>query len=142
MLDCENRSRPLNFRQIWIYLFFLSWYQILKIWCEDFVKSVRKQYGNTDSHLFLSWHQILKIRCIHEASSVRKLKSSNVLPQKKNFVKSASKQYGNLDSHPFFTLYHLFDFHKYFPFFYAVLFFIIHCIRNFLYLSFVFCNIS
>ena len=44
---CKNRSRPLNFRRIFIFL------------------------------LFLSSRQIIKIRCFHEASSVRKPKSSN-----------------------------------------------------------------
>ena len=66
---CENLSKFLNFRQIWIFLFF--WW----------------------------WHQILKIRCIHEASSVSKAKSSNVLPQRTNFMKLLRKQYGNPDSH-------------------------------------------
>ena len=55
---------------------------------------------------FLSWHHILKIRCTHEASSVRKLKSSNVLPQRKNFVELVRKQYGNPDSHDFLLLPH------------------------------------
>ena len=71
---CENRSIPLDFRRILIFVFFISRYQILKI------------------------------QCVHEASSVRKPKSSNVLPRRKNFVKSVRKQYGNPDSHPFFLL--------------------------------------
>ena len=72
---CKNRWRLLNFRRIWIFLFFLP------------------------------WHQILKIRFIHKASSVRNPKSSNVLPQKKNFVESVRKQYGNLDSHAFLLIF-------------------------------------
>ena len=72
ILNFVNQWRPLNFRRIWIFLFFLP------------------------------WHQILKIRCIHEASTVRKPKSSNALSQRNNFVKLVRKQYGNPDSHPFF----------------------------------------
>ena len=30
---CENQSMSLNIRRIWIFDFFLSWHQILKIWC-------------------------------------------------------------------------------------------------------------
>ena len=71
----KNRWRPLNFRRLWFFYFFLS------------------------------WHQIIKIRCIHKAFSVRKPKLSNVLSQKKNFVKSVRKQYGNLDSHPFLLVF-------------------------------------
>ena len=71
-----NRWRPLNFRRIWFFYFFLS------------------------------WRQILKIRCIHEASSVRKPKSSNVLSRKKNFVKSMRKQFRNPDSNPLFLFTH------------------------------------
>ena len=61
---CENRSRPSNFRRFRIFLFFSSWYHILKF------------------------------RCIHEASSVGKPKSSNILSQRKNFVKSAKLEIG------------------------------------------------
>ena len=43
----KNRWRPLSFRRIWFFYFFLS------------------------------WRQNIKIRCIHEAFSVRKSKSSN-----------------------------------------------------------------
>ena len=68
----ENWSRPLIFKLIWIFEFFLSWYQILKF------------------------------RCIHEASSVRKPKPHNILSRRKNFVKSVKNQYGNPDSHAFF----------------------------------------
>ena len=50
---------------------------------------------NLNFLIFLSWHQILKIWCIHKASSVRKPKSSNVLPKRKNFVKLVRKEYGN-----------------------------------------------
>ena len=70
----ENRSRPLIFRLIKFFKFFISRYQILKF------------------------------RCIHEASLVRKPKSSNIPSRKKNFVKSVRKQYGNPDSHVFFVL--------------------------------------
>ena len=68
---CENRWRPFNFRRILIFLFFIWWYQIFQIRCvhevssvrkpkssnvlpqrKNFVKSVRKQYGNPDTHSF------------------------------------------------------------------------------------------
>ena len=66
-MKCENRSRPLNFRRIWIQFFFivtsnLKYSLYLKSFpCEEaknkqhtstkyFVKSVRKWYGNPDSH--------------------------------------------------------------------------------------------
>ena len=67
----KNRWRTLNFRRIWFFNFFLSWCQIIKIrciyeafsvrkpkssnvlpWRNNFVNSVRKQYGNPDSHPF------------------------------------------------------------------------------------------
>ena len=65
---CENWSKSLNFRRIWIFLFFLS------------------------------WHQIIIIRCIHEAFSLRKPKSSNVLFKKNSLVKWVRKQYGTFTS--------------------------------------------
>ena len=71
---CKNRSRPLNFRRTRFFLFFFSWHQIIKIRCihedssvrkpkssnvlpqrNNFVKSVRKQYGNPDSHPFFNF---------------------------------------------------------------------------------------
>ena len=70
---CENQWRLLNFRRIWIWKIFLSWHQIFKIWCiheassvrkptssnilsqrKNFVKSVRKEYGNSYSHAFFA----------------------------------------------------------------------------------------
>ena len=76
---CKNQSRPSKSRRIWIFVFFLSWHHILKIRCiheapsvrkpkssnlllqrYDCVKSVRKQYGNLDSHPFFL-NPILKL---------------------------------------------------------------------------------
>ena len=63
----ENRSRPLIFRIIWTFEFFLSWYQISKfqyiheassVWKpkSSFLKSVRAQYGNPDSHTIFLYY--------------------------------------------------------------------------------------
>ena len=71
----ENRSKPINFRRTWIFYYFLSWQQILRIWY------------------------------IHEASLVRMPKSSNILPQRKNFVQLVRGQYGNFDFKTFLLRY-------------------------------------
>ena len=77
-LRCINTEWPLNFRRIWF--FFLSWHQIIKIRCIhealsvrklklSFVKSVRKQYGNPDSHpfFFLGFSYILLFEFLHRS---------------------------------------------------------------------------
>ena len=60
---------------------------------------------NLNFYFFYRDISILKIRCIHEASSVRKLKSSNMIPQRKKFVKLVRKQYRNPDFPIFFYVY-------------------------------------